>query len=328
MHHQQWRPDRFSAIVYALHRSDLKVKIEGDKPTNEINIAFVSQKRHYPISYHSERLSAMQDTTMVERTFSPPRASLLLQEAPRLFGELTALIATAPFLNQAPRGDGHPVLVLPGFSASDRSTSLLRRFLVSKSYTATPWGLGRNLGPAMPDLAARLAKMFETVYENGNQQKVSIVGWSLGGVYARLLAHHYPDKIRNVITLGSPYRGSPRSTRVYPLVQGMMDRPLAQQSISDLRHLAGTPLENVPTASIFSRRDAIVPWQIATEPTSAVAENIEVFTSHLGLGFSPAVLFALADRLAKPDGEWQRFQRSGWKQAIYGAADIEQNSRG
>lgn len=270
----------------------------------------------------------MQDTTMVERTFSPPRASLLLQEAPRLLGAMTALVTTAPFLNQAPRGDGHPVLVLPGFTASDQSTALLRRFLTSKSYSATPWGLGRNLGPAMPDLPARLTEMFETVYENGNQQKVSIVGWSLGGVYARLLAHHYPDQIRNVITLGSPYRGSPRSTRVYPLVRGMMDKPLAQQPISELRQLAGTPLENVATTSIFSRSDAIVPWQIATEPTSTVAENIEVYTSHLGLGFSPSVLFAIADRLAKPDGEWQPFQRNGWKQAIYGAANIEPRARG
>jgi len=264
----------------------------------------------------------MRDTTMQDRTFSPPRARLLLREGPRLFGELAALMTTAPFLSQSPPGDGHPVLVLPGFSASDESTAVLRRFLASRSYDAVPWGLGRNMGPAMPDLTARLGEMFETVYEQGNQQKISLVGWSLGGVYARLLAHFYPDRIRNVITLGSPYGGGPRSTRVYPLAQGVLDKPLEQHPVNDLRRLAGTPVTNIPTISIYSRSDAIVPWQIATEPTGPSSENIEVFTGHIGLGFSPAVLFAIADRLSRADGEWQPFQRTGWKQSIYGAADL------
>jgi len=268
------------------------------------------------------RDKTISDKTMQDRIFPRPRGGLLLREGPRLLGELAALMTTAPFLNQAPRGDGHPVLVLPGFSASDQSTAVLRRFLASRSYDATPWGLGRNMGPAMPDLASRLGEMFETAYEQGNQQKVSLVGWSLGGVYARLLAHFYPDKIRNVITLGSPYRGSPRSTRAYPLIRGMLDRPLEQHPVNDLRRLAGTPVKDIPTTSIYSRSDAIVPWQIATEPTGPSTENIEVFTSHLGLGFSPAVFYAIADRLSQAEGQWQPFRRNGWKQSIYGAADL------
>lgn len=265
----------------------------------------------------------MTDTRTQDRVFPPPSASLLLREGPRLVGELAALMTTAPFLSLAPLGDGHPVLVMPGFGANDQSTTVLRRFLTSRGYDATPWGLGRNLGPAMPDLALRLGEMFETTYNQGNRQKISIVGWSLGGVYARLLAHFYPDRVRSVITLGSPYRGSPRSTRVYPIVRGVMDRPLEQHPVNDLRRLAGLPVDDLPTTSIYSRRDAIVPWQIATEPTGSRTENIEVFTSHLGLGFSPAVLFAIADRLSHPDGEWQPFQRGGWKQSVYGAADME-----
>ncbi|MGV0036449.1 MAG: esterase [Candidatus Azotimanducaceae bacterium WSBS_2022_MAG_OTU7] len=268
----------------------------------------------------------MQDTSTGDRVFPPPSPRLLFREAPRLFGEMAALAATAPFLSLAPRGDGHPVLVMPGFSVGDQSTAIIRCYLKSLGYDANPWGLGRNLGPMMPDLFLRLRQAFESVFETGGREKVSIVGWSLGGVYARLLAHVYPDQVRHVITLGSPYRGSPRSTRVYPIVREMMDGPLEQLPINELRRLAGTPINNIPTSSIYSRHDSIVPWQIATEPTGATSENIEVFTGHIGLGVSPAVLFAIADRLSLAEGQWRPFHRDGWRCSVYGSAKLASHS--
>ena len=271
--------------------------------------------------YHSAGL-IMRQTFSGDRVYAPPRQGLLLREAPTFIGELTALATSAPFLSMSPRGDGHPVLVMPGFSAGDQSTAIIRRFLRSLGYDASPWGLGRNMGPMMQDLPLRLRQSFESVYEAGGRRKVSLVGWSLGGVYARLLAHVYPEQVRNVITLGSPYRGSPRSTRVFPVVNRMMNTPLEQLPINALRQLAATPIDAIPTSSIFSRADSIVPWQIATEPTDALSENIEVYTGHIGLGVSPAVLYAMSDRLALDDGQWQPFHRNGWRRPVYGAADL------
>lgn len=256
---------------------------------------------------------------MPDRVYSRPPRRLLYAEGPQAMIEFASLMTTAPFLASAPRGDGHPVVVLPGFGGSDGSTAVLRNYLQGLGYDAHPWGLGRNLGPGMESLPARLSEMFEEVYEQGSERKVSLVGWSLGGVYSRLLAHFYPDQVRQVITLGSPFNGHPRSTRVYPIVRQVI--PFSQQTIANLRGLAGQRLD-LPNSNIYSRRDSIVPWQIATEEPDERTENIEVFTGHLSLGFSPTVLYAIADRLRQREGEWKPFRRTGWRLAVYGPADI------
>jgi len=258
-----------------------------------------------------------------DQTYQRPDRLLLLAEAPRALSEAASLIPVSPFLSQAPRGDGHPVLVLPGFTASDRSTRVLRRFLTGLGHDAHPWTLGQNRGPAMENLREDLAKRLEHVFYENNSRKVSLVGWSLGGVYARLLAHNFPDKIRQVITLGSPLGGNPKSTRAYPIAQRMSDRPLDSEELQDRRSLAGAPLPGVPSTSIFSKTDGIVPWQISVISQNDFSENIEVYGSHIGLGFNPSVLFAIADRLALPADEWAPFDRSGWRQLVYGQTQPE-----
>lgn len=259
----------------------------------------------------------MQDTVV-----SRPGRHLLLAEAPRTAFEFANLALSAPFLGLAPRGDGHPVLVMPGLGGGDRSTAVIRRYLDLLGYRTFPWEMGRNLGPAMPDLARRLGELLTRVFEESGEQKVSLVGWSLGGVYARLLAQMLPDKVRSVATLGSPFSGSPRSTAVYPLVERLVGMPIEQIPVNYLRLLAGEPLQGIPSTAVFSKSDAIVPWQIATQDPSHFAENIEVYASHTGLGFSPAVLFALADRLQHAEGEWRPFRRTGWKAGVYGPAKL------
>jgi pimeloyl-ACP methyl ester carboxylesterase len=233
----------------------------------------------------------------------------LALEAPRGLAELASFATTAPLLSQAPRGDGHPVLVMPGFGASDRSTAPLRGYLSTLGYRAHGWKLGVNRGPAMEDLPAGLMRRLNDVFDASGSRQVSLVGWSLGGVYARLLGQLHPDRVRQVVTLGSPFAW--RSGSGY----GGASR------LEQLRRLAGAPLA-MPSTAVFSKSDAIVPWQIATQTPSERAENIEVYGSHVGLGFNPAVLYAVADRLASREDRWQPFHRRGWRIFVYGPARL------
>jgi pimeloyl-ACP methyl ester carboxylesterase len=165
-----------------------------------------------------------------------------------------------------------------------------------------------------------LGERLDQIFTNGGDKKVSLVGWSMGGVYARLLAHLYPEKIRQVITLGSPFGGSSSSNSAS--AESRRAAPFQQMSTNDMRSLIREPLPDIPGSAIFSKTDAIVHWRHATQSRSDIAENIEVFAAHIGLGFSPAVLYAIADRLSQREGQWQPFQRSGWKSIVYGTANL------
>ncbi|MFT5691600.1 MAG: pimeloyl-ACP methyl ester carboxylesterase [Oceanicoccus sp.] len=259
---------------------------------------------------------------MSDHAYARPDRRLLLAEGPRVIYELASLLPSAPFLYQAPRGDNHPILVMPGLGAGDSSTGLLRGFLSSLGHKTHPWNLGTNRGPTAPNLPAKLATRLDQIFTNAGDRKVSLVGWSMGGVYARLLAHLYPEKVRQVITLGSPFGGSSRSQSNSALPP-KIDTP-HQMSTKEMRSLIGEPLPGIPGSAIFSKTDAIVHWRHATQVRSDIAENIEVFAAHIGLGFSPAVLYAIADRLAQREDRWQPFQRSGWKSVVYGTANLSQ----
>lgn len=232
---------------------------------------------------------------MAERVYPRPERRLAFSEGLRALAEMASLFSSAPFLHQAPRGERHAVLVLPGFGAGDRSTAVLREYIGSRGYDALPWLLGRNLGPDA-ELMRELPRRLASVYHDSGDRKVSLVGWSLGGVYARQLAHRFPEAVRQVITLGSPFGGRRRTT-----------------------------LPGVPATAVFSKSDGIVPWQIAAERPSPSAENIEVYGSHVGLGFNPAVLYAVADRLAQKEDGRQPFERRGWKRFVYGPALLDED---
>jgi len=145
-----------------------------------------------------------------------------------------------------------------------------------------------------------------------HNRKISIVGWSLGGIFARELAKIAPDQIRSVISLGSPFGGSPKSTnawQVYELASG--------QTVDDVHDVAMSAAPAVPTTAIYSRTDGICAWQSCVEKTSAQSESIEVEGSHCGLAVNPAAIYAIADRLAQPEGAWRPFDRSGWRSLIF-----------
>jgi pimeloyl-ACP methyl ester carboxylesterase len=249
--------------------------------------------------------------------------TLAIAEAPRAISEMASLLPAAPLLYQAPRGDGHAVLVMPGLGGSDRSTAVLRGFVASLGYRPHPWNLGTNRGPRSPELVRKLAARLDEVFLGADATSVSLIGWSLGGAYARLLAQLYPAKVRQVITLGSPIVRNPQSQLLDAFIENLRDVPVEQIPPAHLRLLAGAPLPDTPSTAVFSKSDGVVPWQAATQPTTAIAENIEVYASHFGLGFNPAVLYAAADRLAQRDGEWRPFVRDGWKRWIYGPALLE-----
>ena len=241
---------------------------------------------------------------------APPPVWLQLLEA-RATWELAAGLAMWPWLRFAPRGDGHPVLVLPGLVASDGSTRLLRRFLRGRGYAVHGWGLGRNYGPRPGIEAAMLARLDKLHADSG--QRVSLVGQSLGGVYARALAAQRPEAVRSVISLGSPITGHPRSSnawRVYEFTS-------RQSSHDPKRWQRVTQALPMPATSIYSRSDGIVAWQTSLGVAGPLAENIEVVSSHVGMGVNPTVLYAVADRLAQPEGRWQPFARHGWRKALY-----------
>ena len=245
------------------------------------------------------------DTPPADR-LRAPGLGLLLAEARGIF-EFNASLLLSPLLMRAPRGDGHPVLMLPGFLASDLSMAPMRRYLRELGYDSYAWEMGRNTG-GVSRMRLALRERLAGIHA-ATGRKVSIVGWSLGGVYARDLALQAPDMVRCVVTLGSPFASDVRATnatRLYEFLsgEGADDNPELREAIAgDLP---------VPATSIYSRTDGIVNWRTCLLRPSDTAENIEVhLASHIGLGVNPAALWAVADRLAQPEGEFRQFDRSG-----------------
>jgi pimeloyl-ACP methyl ester carboxylesterase len=238
----------------------------------------------------------------------PPRRSLLLLEGRALL-ELAATLSAYPFLRRAPRGDGHPVLVYPGFMASDFSTRALRAFLRDLGYAVHGWKLGRNVGPS-PEVALRLAERLQDI-RGRYDRRVSLVGWSLGGIYARELARRFPDDVRQVITLASPFRDVEATNVPRFLRDVARRRPLPEEA--DHRRVLHAPLA-VPTTAIYSRTDGIAAWESCRLDEGPQSQNIEVASSHLGIGHHPVALLTIADRLAQPEGAWCRFTPPpGWR---------------
>jgi pimeloyl-ACP methyl ester carboxylesterase len=225
--------------------------------------------------------------------------------------EFAAGIAALPLLANQRRGDGHPVIVYPGFMASDISTGPLRMLLGWLGYLPHGWHQGRNLNPS-PEVFEQARAQIRAVYAQSGR-KVSLVGWSLGGLYARELAKLEPDAVRSVVSLGSPFAGSMQATHARRLFD-ILNRGKVQAKIP-LHRLHESP--PVPTTSIYSRTDGIVAWQSSVQEAGHQTESIEVQSSHTGMGVNPLVLHALTDRLAQAEGQWKPFERSGLRRVVY-----------
>lgn len=243
----------------------------------------------------------------------PPNALLALTEAHRAVAEIFSLNISRRTLRKiAPQGDGHPVMVLPGFMGGDGYNSALRRYLSKLNYAVHGWGMGRNLGPregVLEGLEERIHYLAER-YEG----PVSLVGHSLGGIFARELARQFPDKVRQVISLGSPF-GQGRMTasipaRLFSALNPPEELPISQ----DVLHHAPP----VPTTAIYSKGDGIVNWQTTLQKNGhALTQNIQVRGSHCGMTLNPSIWFLIAERLATPSGDWQPFEGGSWRRLLY-----------
>ena len=180
-------------------------------------------------------------------------------------------LASLRRFTRLPKADGQPVMVLPAFSVTDRGTWPLRRVLGSLGYDVHGWGLGKNEGMNRDSVAALELRFDALVDEVG--APVSLVGWSLGGVFGREVARRRADHVTSVITLGSPFR-----------------------SIEERQGWEPPP---VPTVAVYSKGDALVPWQNASEPDGPLRESVEVRGTHSGLALNPAVIEVVAHRLAR-----------------------------
>lgn len=233
---------------------------------------------------------------------------------------MATLPLSSPLLYSAPRGDGHPVMVLPGFMASGRSTKVIRRYLDRLDYDTYCWDLGRNLGPrAIGANGEHLIDKLREIHEDTGQ-KVSLVGWSLGGSMSAQLGQRMPDQVRQVITLGSPLRGRAQSTTVWRVYEAATGERVSSDKVREqMAEIASAP--KVPTTAIYSKADGVVPWQNCCVTESEHSENLRVYGSHCGLGVNGPVLYLIANRLAQPEGEWKPFERTGVETMVFPASD-------
>jgi pimeloyl-ACP methyl ester carboxylesterase len=203
----------------------------------------------------------------------------------------------------SPKGDSHPVIIIPGLGTSDGSTHFIRNFLTNLGYDTHSWGLGRNLGPqhGMDELLDKLVRRTNEVSEMSDGQEVSIIGWSLGGIYAREIAKEIPDVVRQVITLGTPFKGADQTNAA--LLYELLSKDTSHKDPNILKRIAEPP--PVPFTSIFSKTDGVVYWESSIEKAGKQIENIEVpGACHLGLGHNPISMFIIANRLAQQKDTW------------------------
>lgn len=256
--------------------------------------------------------------TSTATTARPPSRLLTLAEPGRAMGELASFYALRPLLSMLPKGDGHGVLVLPGFMAGDVSTAPLRSLLRDLGYDAVGWNLGRNVRVDEARVSAMMACVDELYERTG--RKVSIVGWSLGGVFARELAKQAPERVRLVISLGSPIsddRNHTNARRLFEYLNGREPEPMRN---GRFRTLGVAP--PVPTTSILTKTDGIVHWRGSVQHGGGEVENIEVHASHCGLGVNPCAVYAIADRLAQAEGTWMPFKPTGLAALFFPRAEL------
>lgn len=237
----------------------------------------------------------------------PPALAYAIAELPRALLELASLVPGHLLLKRAPRGDGHPVVTLPGYRSNDAAMLAMRRYLARWGYDPYPWGLGTNLGVGYQrlDYEERMLATLERIV-SVRREPASLIGWSQGGVIAREIARRRPELVRQIITLGSPVADAPEATTLFRIFRRTSAEEITNELMSFMREVAA-PLPDVRCICIYSNSDGVVSPDIAQDLVSPNVENIRVSSSHLGMVVNPYVLMIIADRLAQPEDNWQPF---------------------
>ncbi len=260
----------------------------------------------------------------------PPGAKKLLWELPKAAKEMASLADRRwhSQLKQAPKGDGHPVITIPGMGGGDGSMSVLRFYLGHLGYDARGWGLGTNilrqrvqsLDEVLEFCAEKEATIVKSIEKIADQkgEKVSLIGWSLGGIYANSIAQTHPDLVRQIITLGSPV-GDPRGTSVWNILKFVFGGELPDH----LQNVEGWMSRRdqlgereVRTSLIYSEHDGAVATKTATLDEHPMVENIHIPSSHVGFSHNPSVYWVIADRLSQDIDDWNAFDHNGLPEKI------------
>lgn len=252
--------------------------------------------------------------------FRRPSDALWRSEPWRAAADVVQFWAALPSLAVGHPGDGHGVLVIPGLMAGDHSTVGIRAVLSMRGYDAQPWGQGPNVGPTSRVVKGTFAALDRLCESTG--RPVSVVGWSLGGFFARELARHRPDQVRQVVTMGTPIQlrteDDPGASRVGWIYEAL--RPFHSAFFDGVPREEHLPDLSVPITRIYSRHDGIVPWRACLGADSPRSENVAVAASHTGMGFHPGTLRVLLDRLGQPAGTWRPYSPDRSTGGRHGAA--------
>lgn len=234
------------------------------------------------------------------------RLTWFAAEAPRFAIQLGRTLLEMPERHQLPKGDGHPIIFLPGFMTGNGATFFMRRILREQQHNALRWIHGTNVGITEEMVEGVVDQVIRVSNDYG--ARVSLVGQSLGGSIARVVANMVPNNVRSVVTLGSPINGL---GGILDNVKTMYDARTTGAGAEEAwasyyEHIVDNP--PLPSTSIYSKTDGVVHWDESIMIETANAENVEVCSSHLSMGFDIDVIKVIADRLAQPEGVWQRYQ--------------------
>jgi esterase/lipase len=242
------------------------------------------------------------------RSLTPSKLLLGIEAIRGLYEYSLGCLFNVPLRYISPKGDGHPVMVIPGLGTTDSSTAQIRSFLNSIGYETHPWGMGRNMGPkrGLDKLLNDINRNVTEIYEAAGGKEVSIIGWSLGGIYGREIAKTKPNLVRQVITLGTPFKGEAGGTNA-DLLYELLSRDKSHKDPAILEKISKAP--PVPFTSLYSKTDGVVHWQCSIEDSGHHIENIEVpGASHLGLAHNPISMYIIANRLTQQKENWQPFK--------------------
>ena len=268
-------------------------------------------------------ITVNQVETQYHSSRSYPRSRFIYTalEAVRLPVEVIGLQWSARLFDRLPKGDNHPVMVLPPFMAGDQITQRLRKQIARWGYDVRGWDLGINAQTRNSDsmlealdqrrlVSERLTEIVQQVATKAGRP-VSLIGWSLGGIHAVEVAQAIPQQVRQIITLGSPL-GDPRATAVYALMNANGQQSSSDEEVDHWLKGLDQPLHEVPFTCVYSDSDGIVDPGIARISDGPQRQNIQVNSTHLGMAFNARVHYVIADRLQLDKDSWHAMDTPAW----------------